>query len=360
MQHLEKALRLDPFLSYLEGVFRDPYLSTISDDESELSDNEKELSSKGNNLLNGTGNGLTVNGCLSRDELRIDKTRLYNFSKVKKDRRWLKEVLLSDSSDTSCDEDDEAPLTEEDLQEMLWFHKQQKVAQQMYHVDKDLSRYQHYSASLLSDQDKYYDYQKQAGSKKHKRKKLKNGKVKLSKEKKEKDKVKVKKKNRNSDDLDDDQRPLTIEEKLIKRTLIRRKEADAKRRKLWALIVRKEIPRAHRQKSSARNNMLQNCKKLAQLCQKEMRKEAQRSQKVTQQTAPKARRLSREMLVYWRKYEKVEKEHRKRAEKEAQEQRKLDDEFREVRRQQRKLNFLITQTELYAHFMSKKIKGFTA
>lgn len=34
-----------------------------------------------------------------------------------------------------------------------------------------------------------------------------------------------------------------MEEKLIKRTLIRRKEADAKRRKLWALIVRKEIPR---------------------------------------------------------------------------------------------------------------------
>lgn len=48
-------------------------------------------------------------------------------------------MLLSDSSDTSCDEDDEAPLTEEDLQEMLWLHKQQKVAQQMYHVDKDVS-----------------------------------------------------------------------------------------------------------------------------------------------------------------------------------------------------------------------------
>lgn len=37
------------------------------------------------------------------------------------------------------------------------------------------------------------------------------------------------------------------------------------------------------------------------------------------------------MLVYWKKYEKVEKEHRKRAEKEAMEQRKLDDEFREVK-----------------------------
>ena len=27
----------------------------------------------------------------------------------------------------------------------------------------------------------------------------------------------------------------------------------------------------------------------------------------------------------------------------------------EARRQQRKLNFLITQTELYAHFMAKKL-----
>ena len=38
------------------------------------------------------------------------------------------------------------------------------------------------------------------------------------------------------------------------------------------------------------------------------------------------------MLLYWKKYEKVEKEHRKRAEKEAMEQRKLDDEFREVKK----------------------------
>lgn len=52
---------------------------------------------------------------------------------------FFQEVLLSDSSDTSCDEDDEAPLTEEDLQEMLWLHKQQKIAQQMYCLDKDVS-----------------------------------------------------------------------------------------------------------------------------------------------------------------------------------------------------------------------------
>ena len=62
-----------------------------------------------------------------------------------------------------------------------------------------------------------------------------------------------------------------------------------------------------------------------------------------------------QVLVYWKKYERVEKEQRKKAEKEAEEQRRLDEEMREARRQQRKLNFLITQTELYAHFIAKKL-----
>ena len=67
--------------------------------------------------------------------------------------------------------------------------------------------------------------------------------------------------------------------------------------------------------------------------------------------------MAKEMLLYWRRFDKVEKEHRKKAEKEAMEQRRLDEEMHEMKRQQRKLNFLITQTELYAHFMGKKMKG---
>ena len=55
------------------------------------------------------------------------------------DISYYQEVLLSDSSDTSCDEDDKAPLTEEDHQEMLWLHKHQKIAQHMYGMDKDVS-----------------------------------------------------------------------------------------------------------------------------------------------------------------------------------------------------------------------------
>lgn len=36
--------------------------------------------------------------CVYYPELRIDKTRLYNFSKVKKDRRWLKVITLNKTS----------------------------------------------------------------------------------------------------------------------------------------------------------------------------------------------------------------------------------------------------------------------
>lgn len=61
------------------------------------------------------------------------------------------------------------------------------------------------------------------------------------------------------------------------------------------------------------------------------------------------------MMIFWRKNEKIERENRKREEKARLEQRKREEEERELRRQQRKFNFLITQTELYAHFMANKM-----
>jgi DNA helicase INO80 len=61
------------------------------------------------------------------------------------------------------------------------------------------------------------------------------------------------------------------------------------------------------------------------------------------------------MLVYWKKNEREEKELKKKAEKEALERCKQEEEQREAQRQQRKLEFLITQTELYSHFLSKKL-----
>lgn len=67
------------------------------------------------------------------------------------------------------------------------------------------------------------------------------------------------------------------------------------------------------------------------------------------------KRLARESIAYWKRSRRFDREVKKRLEKEAEEQRKIDHELIEAKRQQRKLNFLITQTELYAHFMSKKL-----
>lgn len=63
---------------------------------------------------------------------------------------------------------------------------------------------------------------------------------------------------------------------------------------------------------------------------REVRRAAIQSQKQTKDTPSKARRLTREMMVYWKRFEKVEKDHRKRVEKEALEKRKMDLEMSEV------------------------------
>lgn len=127
-----------------------------------------------------------------------------------------------------------------------------------------------------------------------------------------------------------------------------------RRRKLWQTMAKKEIGKFQRTKANNHKEMLQNCKKTATLCQKVARQKAMESQKRQKETIWRAKRLTREMLSYWKKFDRVERENRRRLEKEAEEQRKMDVELVEVKRQQRKLNFLITQTELYAHFMSHK------
>ena len=48
---------------------------------------------------------------------------------------------------------------------------------------------------------------------------------------------------------------------------------------------------------------------------------------------------------------------RKRAEKEADNRAKEEEERREMARQARKLEFLISQTELYSHFVGNKLKS---
>lgn len=65
----------------------------------------------------------------------------------------------------------------------------------------------------------------------------------------------------------------------------------------------------------------------------------------------------REMLVTFKKSEKEERDVRKREQREAVDRAKVEEEKREAARQARKLEFLISQTELYSHFVGNKLKS---
>ncbi|KAM9091991.1 chromatin-remodeling ATPase INO80 isoform 3-T3 [Megaptera novaeangliae] len=387
LQYLERALRLDHFLRQTSAIFN----RNISSDESEdgLDDNNPLLPQSGdpliqvkeeppNSLLGETSgasssgmlNTYSLNGVL-QSETKSDKGNLYNFSKLKKSRKWLKSILLSDESSEADsqsedndeeeeEEEEELNLSREELHNMLRLHKYKKLHQNKYSKDKELQQYQYYSAGLLSTYDPFYEQQRHLlGPKKKKFKEEKKLKAKLKK---------VKKKRRRDEELSSEESPRRHHHQTkvfakfshdapppgTKKKHLSIEQLNARRRKVWLSIVKKELPKANKQKASARNLFLTNSRKLAHQCMKEVRRAALQAQKNCKETLPRARRLTKEMLLYWKKYEKVEKEHRKRAEKEALEQRKLDEEMREAKRQQRKLNFLITQTELYAHFMSRK------
>ena len=95
-----------------------------------------------------------------------------------------------------------------------------------------------------------------------------------------------------------------------------------------------------------------------------VRQKAMLSQRFTKETQSRAKRLTREMQNYWKKFDRVEKQQKRQEEKEAEQQQKMDLQLLEAKRQQRKLNFLITQTELvsfilYIH-MSHSISKFNS
>lgn len=115
---------------------------------------------------------------------------------------------------------------------------------------------------------------------------------------------------------------------------------------------------AYRHYASGMSSVLAMAKRLAVECQREVRRRLVRpSVRLEKEAGKRAKKLVGDMTLYWRRNEKLERERRKKAEKELEEQRRREAEEREARRQQRKFNYLITQTELYAHFMRNKTTG---
>ncbi|PGH15786.1 hypothetical protein AJ79_02166 [Helicocarpus griseus UAMH5409] len=125
---------------------------------------------------------------------------------------------------------------------------------------------------------------------------------------------------------------------------------------IWREIARKDVPRVYRIKANSLNTRQENLRKTAQLASKQARKWQERTNKSMKDTQARAKRTMREMMSFWKRNEREERDLRRMAERQELELAKKAEADREANRQKRKLNFLISQTELYSHFIGRKIK----
>jgi len=151
-----------------------------------------------------------------------------------------------------------------------------------------------------------------------------------------------------------------IERSLPKRQKVKKdpstieKEEMDKIGKYWVNIVRKDIPKHHRNFTNFHKKQVADAKRFSETCQREVKMKVSRSLKLMRGAAIRTRKLARDMVLFWKRVDKEMAEVRKREEREAAEALKREQELREARRQQQRLNFLLSQTELYSHFMQNK------
>ncbi|OCF38279.1 DNA helicase INO80 [Kwoniella heveanensis CBS 569] len=132
-------------------------------------------------------------------------------------------------------------------------------------------------------------------------------------------------------------------------------------KQVWSSIVR-DVPKIYRVYQGYDSMAKQSASRKAQAAvrnghgQRNLKSLQKSGNRINKDAVSKGKRIVKEMLVFWKKNEKDELLARKKAEKEALEKAKAEEEARESKRQARKLNFLLTQTELYSHFIGKKIK----
>ncbi|XP_055326656.1 chromatin-remodeling ATPase INO80 isoform X2 [Sitodiplosis mosellana] len=354
IQRLEASLNIEPFMTYAQEILAQP----LSSSEESDSDVNTDILAPDEKIMN----GIVTSKC----DRQNDKLQIYNLSQIGPDRKWLQDILLSDT-ETEPEPSDE----DEYIRDMLKEHVKEKKVRAKYYQNPHNSQYGYYGASILSNVDMYHEHQRKiVGITKKKKEKLtKTGKYRKSKKKRG-----VKAENNlepgeivwdddmsltkdDSNDRGDFKGEIALTKKQRKKNALSKtpEAIAARRRKLWILMAKKELGKVQRAKVNNHKEIVSSCKRISTLCMKTFRQKAMQSQKNMKETIWRAKRLTREMQGYWKRYDRVERETKRRMEKEAEEQRKMDIELIEAKRQQRKLNFLITQTELYAHFMSKKL-----
>ena len=125
---------------------------------------------------------------------------------------------------------------------------------------------------------------------------------------------------------------------------------------IWRDLARKDVSKVYKMATDSYNVKQSNLKKTAILASKEAKRWQLRTNKGTKDLQARAKRVMREMMSFWKRNEREDRDLRRAAEKQEIEAAKKAEADREANRQKRKLNFLISQTELYSHFIGKKIK----
>ena len=125
---------------------------------------------------------------------------------------------------------------------------------------------------------------------------------------------------------------------------------------IWRDMARKDVNKVYKIAGDSYAIRSSNLKKTAILASKEAKRWQLRTNKGTKDLQARAKRVMREMMSFWKRNEREERDLRRAAEKQEIENAKKAEADREANRQKRKLNFLISQTELYSHFIGKKIK----
>ena len=146
------------------------------------------------------------------------------------------------------------------------------------------------------------------------------------------------------------------------------------RRQAWAATMKQVGPK-HRDLNKVLQNQQMDAKKCVQMCQKRYRKDALASLKVQRDFMVRARKVSKEVGTIWRRENakalaaagmldssslvSADVSRSRKEAREALERKKMEEAERERIRQQKRINFLLTQTELFAHFIGQKMEGIT-
>lgn len=125
--------------------------------------------------------------------------------------------------------------------------------------------------------------------------------------------------------------------------------------KHWSWIAKKEVPKRQKEYQKFKQDIDYNSKRIMLLCQKEVKRKANKIFKQQKEVLNRAKKLQRDMLNFWRKRDKEINELKKKKNKTELERMKKQEELEEAVKQKKRLEYLMTQSDIYSFFMSKKM-----